>query len=37
VRCEEPAVISAASKYAGRQLNGPVEVLAALREWKNNF
>ena len=37
VRVGEPAVIAAASKFAGRQLTDPVGVLAAVREWKNGF
>ena len=37
VRCAEPAVIASASQYVGKPLAGPVSVLAALREWKNNF
>ena len=37
VRVREPAVIAAASKFAGRQLTDPVSVLAAVREWKNGF
>lgn len=37
VRCEEPAIIASASRHAGKALSGPVEVLAAIREWKNNF
>jgi hydroxyacylglutathione hydrolase len=37
VRCAEPAVIAAASKYAGKSLHDPVSVLAAIRDWKNNF
>lgn len=37
VRCGEPAVVASASRYAGKSLNDPVSVLAALREWKNNF
>lgn len=37
VRCHDPAVIANASKYAGNPLNDPVSVLAAIREWKNNF
>jgi hydroxyacylglutathione hydrolase len=37
VRCHEPAVIATASKYAGKPLHDPVSVLAAIREWKNNF
>lgn len=37
VRCSEPDVVATASKYAGRPLTDPVSVLAAIREWKNNF
>lgn len=37
VRCREPSVIAAASRYAGKALNDPVSVLAAIREWKNSF
>jgi hydroxyacylglutathione hydrolase len=37
VRCAEPAVIATASKYAGKSLHDPVSVLAAIRDWKNNF
>ena len=37
LRYREPAVISAAEKYAGRPLTDPVETFAAIREWKNNF
>lgn len=37
VRVREPAVVASAEKHAGRKLNGPVEVLGVLREWKNNF
>lgn len=37
LRCREPDVIAAASKYAGKPLTDPVSVLAAIREWKNNF
>jgi hydroxyacylglutathione hydrolase len=37
VRCREPALVRSASRYAGRALEDPVEVLAALREWKNRF
>jgi hydroxyacylglutathione hydrolase len=36
VRCTEPNVIAAASKYAGKALADPVSVLGAIREWKNN-
>ncbi len=37
VRCGEPAVIASANRYTGKTLNDPVSVLAAIREWKNNF
>ena len=37
VRVREPAVIAAANRYAGKTLNDPVSVLAAVREWKNSF
>lgn len=37
VRVAVPAVIASASRHAGRALSTPVEVLAALREWKNNY
>jgi len=37
VRVEEPAVIASAGRYAGKALNDPVSVLAAIREWKNSF
>jgi len=37
LRCNDPNVIAAASKYAGKPLIDPVSVLAAIREWKNNF
>ena len=37
LRCNEPAVIAAAEKRAGRKLASPVEVFAEIREWKNNF
>jgi hydroxyacylglutathione hydrolase len=37
LRCEEPAVVAAASKHAGEPLNDPVSVLGAIREWKNAF
>jgi hydroxyacylglutathione hydrolase len=37
VRCTQPAVITSASQHAGKPLNDAVSVLAALREWKNNF
>ena len=37
LRCGEPAVVSAASRYAGKPLADPVSVLGAIRDWKNNF
>ena len=37
VRVGEPAVIASANRYAGKALNDPVSVLAAIREWKNSF
>lgn len=35
LRCAAPEVVAAAERRAGRPLAGPVEVFAALREWKN--
>ena len=37
LRCDQPAVIAAASQHAGRPLADAVSVLGALREWKNKF
>ena len=37
VRCTEPDLIDSASRHAGKPLSDPVSVLAAIREWKNNF
>lgn len=37
LRCNERAVKESASRHAGRELKEPVEVLAVIREWKNNF
>jgi hydroxyacylglutathione hydrolase len=37
VRVREPAVVAAANRFAGKTLNDPVGVLAAIREWKNGF
>jgi hydroxyacylglutathione hydrolase len=37
MRCDEPAIVAAASKHAGKALTDPVSVLGALRDWKNNF
>lgn len=36
-RCTIPDVIEAASNYAGKKLNSPLDIFACLREWKNNF
>lgn len=37
LRAAAPAVIAAASRYRGRSLSAPIDVFAAIREWKNNF
>jgi hydroxyacylglutathione hydrolase len=37
LRVDEPQVVESASRYAGKPLTDPVSVLAAIREWKNNF
>lgn len=37
LRCHLRSVIDAAEHYAQKKLDSPVEVLATLREWKNNF
>jgi hydroxyacylglutathione hydrolase len=37
LRCGEPALAGSASARTGRRLHDPVEVFAALREWKNVF
>jgi len=37
LRCDQPAVMHSASQYAGRHLDDPVSVFAAIRDWKNNF
>ncbi len=37
LRCGQPAVIRAASRHAGRELNDPVDVFAILRSWRNSF
>lgn len=37
LRVRQPDVAQAAARWAERTLNSPVEVFAALREWKNNF
>lgn len=37
LRCDEPEVIATAEAYAGHRLEGPIEVFATLRAWKNLF
>ena len=37
LRVTQPEVIATASRYTGKSLSDPVDVLAAIREWKNNF
>lgn len=37
LRVQEPAVIQAVSTHVGQILSQPVDVFAALREWKNQF
>jgi len=37
LRARQPGVARAAAQWAERRLENPVEVFAALREWKNNF
>ena len=37
LRCEEPQVVTAAERHAGRRLKDHVEVFAEIRTWKNNF
>ena len=37
MRARQPEVAQAAATWSQRELHTPVEVFAALREWKNNF
>jgi hydroxyacylglutathione hydrolase len=37
LRCLQPAVIASANKYLGARMSDPVQVFAAIRQWKNNF
>src|SRR5258708_15252872 len=37
LRCNEPAVIAAAEKHAGRKPEAPVEAFAESRQWNNNL
>ena len=35
LRCREPAVVESVNKYLGARVADPVQVFAAIREWKN--
>ncbi len=37
LRCGEPAVVTAAQRHAGHELQGPIEVFAVIRSWKDIF
>ncbi len=37
LRWASPEVVASASRHAARPLSSPVEVFAAVREWKNSF
>lgn len=37
LRCLQPAVIASANKYLGARASDPVQVFAAIREWKNSY
>jgi hydroxyacylglutathione hydrolase len=37
LRYREPQVVEAANRHAGKTLGDPVQVFAAIRDWKNNF
>jgi hydroxyacylglutathione hydrolase len=37
LRCDDPAVTSAAEKHAGRSLTEPADVFGVLRAWKDQF
>ena len=37
LRCDQPGIITAASQHIGKPLKDMVSVLAAIRDWKNNF
>ena len=37
LRCTQAAVIAAANTYLGTQVADPVQVFAAIRQWKNQF
>src|SRR5262245_55957071 len=35
LRCREPAVVDSVNKYLGSRVSDPVQVFAAIRDWKN--
>jgi hydroxyacylglutathione hydrolase len=37
LRCDNPRVVAAAERHAGRRLNGAAEVFGVLRAWKDQF
>ena len=37
LRCDEPAVVTAAQRHAGRELQSPIEVFTVIRSWKDTF
>ena len=37
LRCLQPGVIASAKRYLGADTLDPVQVFAAIRQWKNNF
>jgi hydroxyacylglutathione hydrolase len=37
LRCTLPAVIASADQYLGARASGPVQVFAAIRQWKDRF
>ncbi len=37
LRCLQPAVIASANKYLGARMSDPVQVFAAIRQWKNTY
>lgn len=37
LRCHQPTVLQAVSKYSGKTMTNPIDAFAILREWKNNL
>jgi hydroxyacylglutathione hydrolase len=37
LRCDDPAVVTAAETHAGKSLKGAAEVFGVLRAWKDQF